>query len=502
MMASDLISSKVKPELTIEYMTQPRENKYYDRKSAQIKPSDLAPLISAFANAEGGTIVIGISDKTRRIEGINAYGDEKINNFIAAPKDFCHPMPVYTEEFIDLTNDSGQPDRILLLHIEASMEDIVRTETEAVYLRIGDRSKELKGEDLRNLEYAKGARNYEDEPNFDASIDDLDTGLVEDYKRRIGASGSNTEKVLRSRRLMVSRNGKWYPTNAAMLLFAKEPYSFYPQCRVRFLRYEGTTIKTGKDFNVVKDKNFTQNILCTLSMAQTFIADQLRAFTTLGPGAVFVTKPEYPEFTWQEGLANALAHRLWSLRGDYIRISMFDDRLEIFSPGQLPNVVTVENICEMRFARNATICQILEQFGYVKQLNEGVKRIFSEMEEAGLPAPEITDTPSGVRLILRNNAELRKVVEPQNGSSEPPKIGNEPQNEPQNGPQNNSERKDRILAMIKENALLTKKEIAVRLGVSESSIQRDLTELRKTINVEWKGPSKGGHWEIERKISK
>ena len=75
----------------------------------------LAPDISAFANADGGTLVIGISDKRRSLEGINSCGDEKINDFINAPKDCCRPMPRYQEEFVDIINADGKPDRLLLL---------------------------------------------------------------------------------------------------------------------------------------------------------------------------------------------------------------------------------------------------------------------------------------------------------------------------------------------------------------------------------------------------
>ena len=158
----DNIRSKYNPLLTLEYMTTNDEKKFFDRKSAQIKPSEISDLISAFANAEGGTIIIGISDKTKRLEGIKNCDDQKINNFINAPKDCCKPMPRYNEEFLDIINESGEPDRLLLLHIEASTNQVIRTTNDSTFLRIGDRTRELKGEDLRNLEYAKSTRHFEE----------------------------------------------------------------------------------------------------------------------------------------------------------------------------------------------------------------------------------------------------------------------------------------------------------------------------------------------------
>lgn len=105
-----MVKSIINPKMTLEYMTTKAENKYFDRKSAKIKPSDISALISAFANAEGGTIVIGISDKTKKVEGINVFGEDKINNFINAPKDCCSPMPIYEEEFLNIVNVEGKED--------------------------------------------------------------------------------------------------------------------------------------------------------------------------------------------------------------------------------------------------------------------------------------------------------------------------------------------------------------------------------------------------------
>lgn len=172
-----MIKSKYNSKLTLKYMTTNKENKFFDRKSAKVKPSDIAPWVLAFANAEGGTIIIGISDKTMRVEGINEFGEDKINQFLNIPKDYCRPMPEYKEEFIDVTNYKGKTDRILLLHIEPSIDRIIYMSNDSVWLRIGDRTRELKGEDIKRLEYEKGARHYEDEINEDAEIEDLDKDL-------------------------------------------------------------------------------------------------------------------------------------------------------------------------------------------------------------------------------------------------------------------------------------------------------------------------------------
>ena len=402
------VCSEINPLLTLSYISHEHENKYFDRKSAKIRPSDLAQHISAFANADGGTLVIGISDKKRTLEGIDSCGDEKINEFINAPKDCCRPMPRYREEFIDITNESGKPDRILLLHIEPSIDQVIRTSNDRTYLRIGDKSKEMLGENLRNLEYAKGSRHFEDEINQNATIEDLDPELINAYKERIGAGSVDTHQVLAARGFIQKRDGKEYLTNAAVLLFAKNIMQFNMNCRIRFIRVDGREMQVGANYNVVKDKSIDEPILRLVDAAKAFIADQLRVFTKQEHGSgKFVESPEYPEFPWFEGIINAVAHRDYAASGQFIKVSMFDDRLEIESPGRFPNIVTADNISYTRFSRNKTISRVMTEFEWVRELNEGVKKIYSDMADAGLPDPEYIETPNTVKLILRNNIDER-----------------------------------------------------------------------------------------------
>lgn len=407
-----MVKSSINPILTLDYITTAEENKYFDRKSAKIKVSDIADLISAFANAEGGTIVIGISDKTKRIEGINGFDAQKINDFVSAPKDCCKPMPDYKEEFLDVINADGMQDRILLLHIFTSVDQVIRTNNDSTYLRIGDRTKEIKGEDLRNLEYSKSTRHYEDECNMDAELSDLSEELLATYKKKIGAEKLDTKRVLKARGFIKKNGEKEYLTNAAVLLFAENIFQFYPNCRIRFLRYDGTAEQVGTKINLVKDVNLEYPLLKIIDKAKEFMSVQLREFTALNQTTgMFQIVPEYPEFAWLEGIVNAVTHREYGMMGSYIKVSMFDDRLEILSPGKLPSVVTVDNIRDMRFSRNPRIARVLTEFGWVRELNEGVKRIYEDMEDFFLDEPIYSEPEQSVRLVLKNNIVMRTMCQ-------------------------------------------------------------------------------------------
>ena len=144
------------------------------------------------------------------------------------------------------------------------------------------------------------------------------------------------------------RDGKL--TVAGVLLFAQDPSVMMPQARVRVLRYDGEKMETGKRLNITKERTFCGPLPKVIQDVHLLISSMLREFQFLGPDGTFQTVPEYPEFAWFEGLVNAVTHRDYSFRGNYIRISMFDDRLEITSPGKLPNIVTLDNMRTTRYS--------------------------------------------------------------------------------------------------------------------------------------------------------
>lgn len=190
---------------------------------------------------------------------------------------------------------------------------------------------------------------------------------------------------------------------------------FYPNCRIRFVRYVGDIAKTGTNINISKDYSMELPLLRLIDRAKDFVGTQLREFTALNQKTGrFENVPEYPEFAWLEGIVNAVTHREYALTGAYILVSMYDDHLEIQSPGKLPGIVTVDNIRDTRYARNTRISRVLTEFGYVRELNEGVKRIYSEMEQFFLDDPVYTNNDMYVKLTLKNNIVMRSMRQQDN----------------------------------------------------------------------------------------
>lgn len=406
--------STIDPTLTLEKLMTTPENQNFDRKSARLAEKELARHISAMANATGGVIALGIEDDGT----VTGVDEEQENAFRKVPIDLLQTRPQYKVEVIT-TNDK----RILLFHVEPSINDIIKRTNGDAFLRVGDSSRKLSSDEVTALEYSRGIRSFETRVISEATMEDLDWKLIEEYRQIVGASETTTPLgLLRARGVIKGPAEDPQITVAAIVLFAKIPTQFLPSARVRFLRYEGNEVHPGIDFNVVKDVTLEQPLHRILVDGKQLLANQMREFQQLTKEGVFKRIPEYPEFAWLEALVNAVTHRDYSISGDYIRISMFDDRIEFLSPGKLPSIVTVDNIQHTRFSRNPLIARVLSDFGWVRELNEGVKRIYTDMESFFLEPPVFSE-PNGntVSLVLKNNIAMRSVRKMENLKAISPK---------------------------------------------------------------------------------
>lgn len=397
-------TSKINPVLTLNYLQKATENQYFDRKSARITPKDIVKHLIAFSNASGGVLAIGI-ENDGRITGFEDVGFDKINEFMIVPYEYCKGNPRVNIEVIEVLNDKSRTDKILIYHVDNSAKKVIRSTADDVYLRIGDTSRKLTHEQISSLEFDKGERYFEEEIVDRSSINDIDSELLSIYKRAVDTKLTD-ENILEGRGLLV--DGKL--TMAGVLLFAKNPSKFYTNARLRFLRYEGIKAQTGQKINLIKDINIDGPIPTIIKEAKNVISSQLRDFQTLDNSGKFQKIPEYPEFAWLEGVVNGLTHRDYSQKGEHIKVIMYDDRLEILSPGKLPNIVDLENMRYTRYSRNPIIARILSELGWVKELNEGVKRIYEEMENYFLKAPTYSEpNDNSVLLRLENNYVMRNI---------------------------------------------------------------------------------------------
>lgn len=445
---------------TIEEILREKEGQLFDRKSARIDRRDLANHFVAFANADGGFIAIGI-EQDDTVTGISDY-EAKVNPFLQAAYDLCVPPITVFHKVVDCVNHRGEADRILLIEVLQSGKLHANAKDE-VYLRIGDQSRRLSFEERMQLAYDRGEASWESVlvPAF--PLEELDAGLLERYRTTIGTS-LTAHQLLLARRLAEQKNHTLILNQAGVLLFAKNPCLWFPRADLRFLRYEGTTSETGPRMNLVKDVRLELPLPRLLDEAFRVIAGQLREFTRLVQGGTFETTPEYPEFAWQEAISNAVIHRAYSITGTDIQVKMFDDRLEVESPGRLPGLVRLHNMREIHFSRNPLIARVMTEMKYMRELGEGIDRMIRETEQMGLDPPVFEEYAFMVRVALRNSLERRGLKRPAHAEVAEELAGL-------------NQRQRTLLAHLREHESVSRVEYERMFGVSAKTAKRDLHAL-------------------------
>lgn len=395
--------SKIDSQITLKYLQTQHENQYFERKGLgerDIKPSKIADELIGMANADGGILVFGVSDKGE-IQDLQSLGD-KLDNYRKLVFDFiAPPCKVQLEEII--IDDK----LVFIFHVEQDLETMFfRKDNETFFLRVADSNRELNQAQIKKLEYDKNIRLFEDEAVIDFDSDDLDQTLLQEYQQKVNFKGDLLD-LLYKKHLLSKKDGIYQFKKSCVLLFSQNPEKYIPSASVRYVRFEGLESKTGTEHNVIKDVRFENNIPNLIDEIRQFLHISFKEFFFLDINiGKFKKVPEYPEEAWLEAVVNALCHRSYNVQGNAIYIKHFDDRLEISNSGPLPAQVTVDNIRTERFARNPRIARVLEDFNYVRQLNEGVKRIYESMEKSMLAKPIYEVRNGNVYLTLRNNISL------------------------------------------------------------------------------------------------
>jgi ATP-dependent DNA helicase RecG len=171
---------------------------------------------------------------------------------------------------------------------------------------------------------------------------------------------------------------------------------------------------------------------------------------------------EYPFSVVREAIVNAAAHRDYAIRGDDVRVLMFGDRMEVYSPGRLPGHVTLDNLLTERFSRNEAIVQALSDMGFVERLGYGIDRMVAAMNDAGLPAPAFEETVAGFRVTLRGRGDDLVSPEPA------PRWAN----------RRLDPRQERALAYLAEHGAITNREFRELIpDISDETVRRLLADL-------------------------
>ena len=385
-----------------------REDQWFERKSVRVSPRGFAEALAGLGNAEGGVVVVGLSDG--QVEDVSAH-TKRINALRQASVTLVSP-PVRTHvEAVEVLDSSGSPAQLLLARVTPgdSVHELTNGDT---FLRVGDSTIKLSPTQRQELLYDRGASQYEASPMPGVTVDDLDQQQLHSFRGAMGADPESPyPRQLQARSLLTV---KGEVTIGAYLLFAQDPTVLLPHAHVRILKYGATSRGSGTRQELIDgaDVRIHESIPVAIHSASALIDEWMPRRRALQADGTFGGVPIVPRDAWLEGLVNAVVHRSYSAAGDHIRVEIFPDRIEIESPGRFPGIVDPQRPLEItRYARNPRIARVCSDLAITQELGEGIKRIFDEMRANGLSDPVYQQTAGSVRLVLAAIARLDPQVE-------------------------------------------------------------------------------------------
>lgn len=369
------------------------EGHFRELKGREIAPRDLTTTISAFANADGGDLYIGISDKTRVWDGFR--NQEAANGHLQIFEELFPLGTYFKYGFLKCQDLNG-----LVLHVQINKtQSIVSASNTVSYLRRGAQSlPQNTPEKIRRLELSKGILSFESEQVNVSKECITESEVIKNFIQQV-VPLTTPEQWLRKQNLLTEK-----PTVGGVLIFAEEPQAVLPKhCGIKIYRYKSKDVEGHRDLLAdqpltVEGDLYTQ-IIQSVKIT-TEITESIPKLTADGMETI-----KYPPETLHEILTNAVLHRDYSIKDD-IHIRIFDDRVEVKSPGRLPANITPKNILDERFARNGTIVRILNKFPNPpnKDVGEGLNTAFIKMKELGLKNPEILEFENAVLVIIRHES--------------------------------------------------------------------------------------------------
>lgn len=356
--------------------------------------TELAETMVALANADGGTILIGMGVDGR----VSPGASDNLDAVLLRAQAHCQP-PIVTE-WQQLEAPGGTVVALTVpraphLH---SMAD------GRVLFRSGGANRPLGGEEIQRLSVSKGAGSFEERIVESATREDLDEGIVAEYARarkekRPRVIQWSTDELLQDAGAMDESGAI---TVAGLLLFGSAPERLLPQAGLVFVRFAGTESRRREGLPGYQRREEVFGPLAKVIERTWDVIWEEMSHEAVIPGLTREEIPEYPPFAVREALVNAICHRDYSLTGRRIEVRMFDERLEVISPGGLPGHITLDNIVEEHFSRNPRIVRGLYHWGYIEELGLGIDRMIEDMMRAGHPSPHFESRPFLFSVSLSN----------------------------------------------------------------------------------------------------
>lgn len=354
--------------------------------------SGVGETFAAMAMTEGGLVVHGVDDK-RRVVGcpLSQNTQDRITRLAAE----CGVDVGFRRILV--------ADRELTISsVPAVRNRIVTTPDGRLLRRVGSESRPLRGDAMARFVRERERGSAEDETVGSFQPADVAADVLNAVRRAEGRPPARPSEAFRALAdlgvAVPAPPGEPHPTRAGAVLFAKDPRTFLRGAAVQLVRRTG--IGPGPGPSAAREEcagPLSETVACCLD----FVGRHTRRFEAV-TGARREVIPEYPETVVREAIVNALAHRDYGLEGATVDVTVWDDRLEVRSPGPLPGHITVENMRREHYSRNPRIMRVLKTMGFVEEYGDGVDRMYRDMETRLMEPPVFTAASGSVTVTLRN----------------------------------------------------------------------------------------------------
>ena len=450
--------------------------------------------VVAFANGRGGKIVFGIDDKTLKIVEMDTDNIYKTMDAITnAISDACEPT-IRPDVALQTVKDKT----VIVVEISPGIQRpyYIKSQgmVEGTYVRVSGTTRHVEGYMLKEL-ILEGQNRYFDSEicrNMtvsDSEIDELCISMKEIAVKNTWQDSEKakikdiTKNVLISWGVLKQVDEAVYPTNAYALLTGQMQQQPVIQCGV----FKGTNRA-----HFVDRREFEGSVQEQMEAAYQYVLEKINMGMEI-KGMYRQDVYELPTDSIREVIANAVAHRSYLEPGN-IQVALFDDRLEVTSPGMLLNNVTISKMMEgYSKPRNPAIARAFAYMKIIEKWGTGIPRLFEACEEYGLPKPELIDFDGDFRVNMYRKRNINKEIDRKSN------INTETNTETNTEPQDtDTEIADRIIAIMREHPAITVKKIAEQLKLSVGGVRYHVNKMKKDGLVEHIGSSKKGTWFIHK----
>ena len=373
-----------------------KEVRFVGEKVKGPSPDDLADELAAFTNSSGGVCLLGVADRPREILGVPLGCLDTVVVFV---RQICTNLikPAISPFISRLWLPASTGEKLAVVKIDVPRSLFVHKSPGGYLHRIGDAKQTMSPEYLARLFQQRsqvGIVRFDEQIVLEAKAEDLSPGLHERF--RTPRSGDEPEKMLRKLHMVrADTDEALRPTVAGVLMAAEDPRRWLPNAYIQAVAYRGTAIKTGTNDPYQLDAaDITGPLDAQITDACRFVARNMKiaAFKDMGR----VDLPQYDMTAVFEAVVNAVAHRDYSIHDSKIRLRMFADRLEIYSPGAIANTMTVEDLPYLQASRNEVLTSLLAKLPVptnIPGLETGRRTLMDRRGE-------------GVRIVLDNSEGL------------------------------------------------------------------------------------------------